>query len=311
MVGTAAPRGILAPSPDATDGLPITDSLVDFLRAELRIYKASVRARGGRHSDATLAMAIRDCPGVSQEVNFSPETLRRFLTNFDQAQGNEFIAAVAAFLLHQKWITEADIRAHDKDARLRAGVALQGFFGAVPHAKTLLFYRELAGRYVRYALLPGRIVKVLVNIGIHKDPPVLRFSEQEWHYRSSAVESILRETDNFHPDRQAKTTNFLRTHAELVGAPRYSLGFGIADASQISFFARTELSGRASILLIDRLRAFTEKGALTRFRFMRYDGWSMEETSGQQQEAETLPLSEMYRTTEQVVGPVRMFRDER
>jgi hypothetical protein len=276
MSGTAPPRGFLARRPAAKSGGPaLTDSLIEFLRAELRTYKATVRKRGRKLSDDRLAQEIQFCPAIDPPVEFGQETLRRFLKDIPQEHGDEFFRAIATFLLHEKWITQADIDGHDQDVNLRAAVAMQFFFGAQPQEDPPAFYRSISGVYMQYACIPGRIVEVTLVISIHKKPPILRIQEQEDHFRTVASEFIMRETDGLNMAKHARIAMLLKSHAQRVGTSRRSSGFGVADDKIVSFFLRSELTGDATAYLVDAIQSFEDGASIDRFRSSRYVGWTM------------------------------------
>jgi hypothetical protein len=223
--------------------------------------------------DSTLTDAILGCSAVPENWEFGDETLRRFLKNAPQPPGQQMVRAIVIFLLDRKWITRTDIAAHDKDPALRAGIALQSFLVSDPGAKTLEFHKELSGSYVRYAVLPGRFLRTVLQISAHKDPPVLRVSQRENEYRTSAAERILRETLGLRPELFSKMEKLLRAHAQEVGSTRYSFGFAVAGVSAIAAVLRNELSGATTAYLVDSIEFGDSEDSMVKFNAVRYTGW--------------------------------------
>jgi hypothetical protein len=255
--------------------LPLTGTLVDFLRAELLTYRAVMRRKDfGTWTDSTLTDAILGCPAVPDDWQFGDETLRRFLKNSAQPPGEQMLRAVAIFLLEKKWITRGDIGAHDKDPVLRAGIALQSFFTSDRKPKTLDFHKELGGTYIRYGVLPGRFVRTVLRISAHADPPVLRVSQRENVFRTSAAERILQETLGLRPQLFRKIENLLRSHAQEVGTTRYAFGFAVAGPTIVSAFLKNELGGEAVAYLVDAIGFGESDGLAGEFNAVRYAGWS-------------------------------------
>lgn len=274
MAEGADPRGIHE-QPAATGGeqLVLTHSLIDFARAELRTYKASVR-KGGRLTDERLAQAIRSCPGIDPP-DFSAETLRRFLKNEPQQHGDDFLRAIVLFLLHEKWITRADIAARDRDVNMRAAIALQSFLGATPGKKTVEFHMELEGTFVSYSVIPGQFIQTLLYVFRDTDLPCLRVLEEVEHYGTPAAEFILNETNGLSSTFYPKVADLLKTHAQQIGRTRYSSGFGVADAKFISFTLRSELTGDVTAYLVHTLAPDEYPDRFDVMLATRCTGWAM------------------------------------
>ncbi len=294
MSGTVLPRQNLAvPAIDASR-VRISNSLIDFLRAELRLYKAAVRKRRSGFTDQKLADEIQFCPALASPPSFSPETLRRFLNNIPQQHGDAFFRVIIVFLLHEKWIAPADLAAHDKDAISRTAVAMQEFFGSAPETMTALF-RQLEGTYVRYALAPARIVRISFTLTLRHDPPVLRALEEQVFYATTAAEHVLRETGGLHPDSYRTLHRLLASHAQQEGASRYSAGFGVADANATAFFVRSELTGGGTIYLVNGLSYDQQRNRVETMRSTRYTGTAEGGTEGG---------FEFFRSNSDLAGPI-------
>ncbi|MGE3147792.1 MAG: hypothetical protein AB7K04_01875 [Pseudorhodoplanes sp.] len=271
MDGKVPPSGI-----DGIDAavasLEVTDTLIAFLRTTLRLYKAVTR-RGEKWSDRALASTIVSCRAVPQGVDFDQETLRRFLKNDGQVHRADFIRAIAAFLLSEKWLTPADLAAHDKDVELRTAVALQSFVPALPAAKAAEFHQELSGRYVRYAIAAGRILKIDLTITAVPDAPVLRVSQRERQYAAVAAEDILTEAATLTPESNREIERLLGSHATEMGAPQYALGFGIAGPDLIACLVKDELHRRVTAYLVDSVAWDDDEAHVASMNAVRYSGW--------------------------------------
>ena len=181
------------------------------------------------------------------------------------------------FLLHEKWITQTDIDAHNKDPYLRAAVSLQSFLGMQPGKKGVEFYHEIQGAYVHFRIIPDRFVRIVLYVSPQHDPPFLRATEEISYYRAAAADFILKKAEGLSSASYHRVGQLLQTHAEQVGRTLYSFGFGIADPKMISFLLRNELTGDTTAYLVHTLAPHAIDDYPDLMVSTRYTGWAMSE----------------------------------
>jgi hypothetical protein len=261
---------------------------MEFLRATLRLYKNATR-RGQKWTDRDLADAILDCPGLPPAVRFDQETLRRFLKGDRQNHGADFLRATAAFLLHEKWITAAALAMHDKDIELRTAVALQSFLLPAASGKTAQFLAELDGFYIRYALAAERIIKTVLTVSSVADASVLRVTQREHQYRTSASEYIMEQAITPSLDTGTSIERRLLSHATEHGSPQFAFGFGVAGTGAVAFMVRDERRSAATVYLADILAYGAYEDAVQRISAIRYSGWNADQPSASRFDMVRLP----------------------
>ncbi|SEW32179.1 hypothetical protein SAMN05444851_3061 [Aliiroseovarius sediminilitoris] len=89
---------------------------------------------------------------MDERLEFSQETLRRFMGGKKQNTSVLAVRAVAKFLVAEKWLTEDEIQNRSVKHDLKAAQAMRQFLGIKLSPANKEFSDELAGRYDEYFL---------------------------------------------------------------------------------------------------------------------------------------------------------------
>lgn len=220
----------------ALSSLEVSAALTDFVRQELRRYRLATLEDGKAVSVSVLSGRIQV---VDERLDFSPETLRRFLNGEKQKTSPDIIRAIAGFLVEEEWLTPADLKARGEKTDYRAAFALGAFFGISSNDRTLEFYRELAGPYRQYIFATDRLMKINCQIGVDEQAGLLSMTETTQWYEllpeSSLVEKFIQRPE-ITASEYSMLDSKMDSEAQPVGTPLLASGFGVSDHRVLAFF---------------------------------------------------------------------------
>lgn len=227
-----------------TDSLEVSEPLKDFLRQELTRYRCTRRGTDGK------VIAVNALSGeilaMDERLEFSQETLRRFLAGNKQKLNDLTIRAIAKFLVAEEWLTEDEIHSRSVNHDLKAAQAMRQFLGIKPSPANKEFSDELAGRYDEYFLDRDCLTHRQWYIVHDEQSGVLLLQEALTKY--SAFRNILILANVFHKDITMETVRHLNHRAAFDGikpngATQTTHGFGIADHRAIFFVCKDNRTG--------------------------------------------------------------------
>lgn len=221
---------------DAIAALEVTAALTDFVRQELRRYRNATLEDRRIITVAVLAGRIL---ASDERLDFSPETLRRFLNGEKQNTGPDIIRAIAAFLVEEEWLTPADLEAAGQKPDMRAAYALAAFFGIKDTDKNREFYRTLSGTYRQYLMATDRLVRIDCRVSSDPDSGVLSILETTRQFDiepGTALAVDLAKTPQAVLINVPYLERRLASQAKPVGAPLSASGFGLSDHRLLAFF---------------------------------------------------------------------------
>lgn len=251
-------RDALPEDDSPREALSITQSMIEFLREELRQYQANKLINGRKIPDKDLCVEILSCDSVSNQIDFSAETLRRFLGNSGQKTSSYIIQAVADYLLHTNWITRRDLSVHAKGINIQAAVRLSQFF-AVSTSKAKSIGNDLSGRYVQFwkdANREQRLIKAHLLLSYDAQAEVTTAVEEIVRYDviGRKLTDLLSEASSSLMISTFETIEKqIPRGAQIVGAPIISRGFLTGDHRLLAIFLVEEMSRFPKLYTIDYL----------------------------------------------------------
>lgn len=258
--------------PPVLAGLDINEGLIAFLRQELRRYRFSQIENGKKLPVAVLAGEIL---AIDDRLDFSPETLRRFLNDEPQKTEDATLRAIAHFLVGEDWLTIDELEGAGRKVDYRAAMALSEFLGIRRNKPNTEFCRGLVGRYRQYGFDIDRFIVREWHLQYEEDAGYLRIAEIVTHYEVDPLDPVLnRLMKNGIAINDVMGLNRMTLNNKpRIGARKTASGIGAADEKNLLFFMADARLGRSRISNILSV-AFDDDDNVIGLGGTQYRGWT-------------------------------------